>query len=169
MDRGLDAGLDAGFRSRDCTRDIPTNPYRISPILIIFEESTLVLTIANIIVSLRLSLRAELRCHSRTCAHVIPPLGINSTLFRLCASHTPIPNALLTSIALSTHAHPAVPSARRSCAHWRVLALEALSPPGIGKAECLQLLLVFLLWRSSILRSRHWFARLIDITGPSLF
>lgn len=130
---------------------------------------TPVLTIADVIVSFRLNLRTQLRCHSRSYTHVLSPLRLKPALLRLGAGHAPTPYAPLAAIALPSHAHPAVSPTRRSRAHRRILALEAFPPPGIGEAEGFEFLLVLFLWRSAVFRPWHRFTRLVDIARPALF
>lgn len=59
-------------------------------------------------------------------------------------------------------------SAGCSGAHGRVLALEALASPGVGKAEGFKVLLVLLLWRLAVFGPRHGLARFVDVAGPCL-
>ena len=59
-------------------------------------------------------------------------------------------------------------SARRTCAHGRVLALETLAAPSVGEAERVEMLFVLLLWWLAVFGPRHGLAGLVDVAGPSL-
>lgn len=93
-------------------------------------------------------------------------------LVRVHAGHaptTPIAHALLPAVPAATPTRCcAGQSAGCSCAHGRVLALEALASPGVGEAEGVEMLFVFLLRWLAVLGPGHGLAGLVDIAGPSL-
>ena len=93
-------------------------------------------------------------------------------LVRVHAGHaptTPIAHALLPAVPAATPTRCcAGQSAGCSCAHGRVLALEALASPGVSEAERVEMLLVFLLRWLAVLGPRHGLAGLVNVAGPSL-